>query len=64
MKIYIITGSVFAALAILFGADLYHWVPDLMIISLLISFIGLDKISNPKISFRKLRFTPELFNFT
>ena len=48
--VMLLIPTIGAALAILFGADLYHWIPDLMIISLLISFIGLDKISNPKIS--------------
>ena len=48
--VMLLIPTIGAALAILFGADLYHWIPDLMIISLLICFIGLDKISNPKIS--------------
>ena len=48
--VMLLIPTIGAALAILFGADLYHWIPDLMIISLLICFIGIDKISNPKIS--------------
>ena len=36
-----------SAMAIFFGADLYHWVPDAAIIGLLICFVGLDKLSNP-----------------
>jgi len=39
-----------SACAIFLGADLYHWIPDLAIFGLMISFVGLDKFSNPRIN--------------
>jgi len=38
-----------AWLAIFFGADLYHWIPNPVIFGLLICFVGLDKLSNPNV---------------
>ena len=46
---FLLIPTLGAAMAIPFGADLYHWIPDIAIIGLMISFVGLDKISNPSI---------------
>jgi len=39
-----------AAMAIPLGADLYHWIPDIAIVGLVICFIGIDKLSTPSIT--------------
>lgn len=44
---FLLIPTLGAAMAIPFGADLYHWIPDIAIIGLMLSFVGLDKISNP-----------------
>lgn len=46
---FLLIPTLGAAMAIPFGADLYHWIPDIAIIGLMISFVGIDKISNPSI---------------
>ena len=40
-----------AALAIPFGADLYHWLPNITILGLLVGFIAFDKFSTREIKF-------------
>ena len=40
-----------AALAIPFGADLYHWLPDITILGLLVGFIAFDKYTNNDLEF-------------
>ena len=45
----LLVPTVGSACAIFLGADLYHWVPDVMIFALVMGFIGLDKMSNPRI---------------
>ena len=45
----LLVPTVGSACAIFLGADLYHWVPDVMIFGLMMGFVGLDKLSNPMI---------------
>ena len=45
----LLVPTVGSACAIFLGADLYHWVPDVMIFGLMMGFVGLDKLSNPRI---------------
>tara|TARA_B100001989_G_scaffold250695_1_gene228282 strand:- start:1191 stop:3698 length:2508 start_codon:yes stop_codon:yes gene_type:complete len=45
----LLVPTVGSACAIFLGADLYHWVPDVMIFGLMMGFVGLDKMSNPRI---------------
>ena len=46
----LVIPTIGSALAIPFGADLYHWIPNLAIIGLVVCFVGYDKLANPIIT--------------
>ena len=47
---FLLIPTIGAAMAIPLGADLYHWIPDIAIVGLVICFVGMDKLSTPLIT--------------
>ena len=45
--VLLLLPTIGAAAAILFGADLYHWIPNFAIVGLVMGFVAVDKLAKP-----------------